>query len=87
MVVDVLPRAMAADVLLVTVVDALRVTAADAPLVMAADTQLLVMAAAIRRRVTEADRRMTVDPRTAVDRTVAAADMGGNIALEFFPAW
>ena len=79
MVVDVLPQAMAADVLQVMV--------ADAHLVMAADTQLRVLAAAIRRRVTEADRRMAVDPRTAVDRTVAAADMGGNIALEFLPAW
>ncbi|MFI5114821.1 MAG: hypothetical protein ACHP7J_06720 [Terriglobales bacterium] len=50
--------------------------------------------AAIRRRAadrrTVADHRTVADRRTAVDhRTVAAAvvaDMGGNIALDFFPA-
>jgi len=39
-----------------------------------------------RRAATAADRRMVVD-RTADRRTaVAAADMGGNTALDSFPA-
>ncbi len=58
----------------------LRVTEADAqPRVTVADVQ--------RRAATAEDRRMVVD-RTAVDRrtAVAEADMGGNTALDSFPA-
>ncbi|MGB6251280.1 MAG: hypothetical protein WBF54_19355 [Terriglobales bacterium] len=75
-------------VLQVTVVAVLQVTVGDAPRAMVAAT-LQALAAAIRRRaVTEAaDRRMEAGPTEAVDRmAVAAADMGGKIALEFFPA-
>jgi hypothetical protein len=45
----------------------------------AADALLLLMAAAVRRRAaTVEDRRMVVD-RTAADRTVVVADMGGKV--------
>lgn len=65
----------------------LRATVVAAPQVMAA-TPLQALAAAIRRRVTEAaDRRMAAGHTEAVDRmAVAAAGMGGKFALEFFPA-
>lgn len=73
MVVDIQPRAMGADVRPVTAVDARPVTVVDA---------LLVMAAATRRRAV-----MAADRRMAEGRTeVVAEDMGGNIALHFFPA-
>jgi len=53
---------------------------------MAADVLLPAMAVAIRRRAaTVADPRTAADLHTAAgDRT--AADMGGNIALDSFPA-
>jgi len=73
MVVDIQPRAMGADVRPVTAVDARPVTVVDA---------LLVMAAATRRRAVMAAVRRMAEGRTEV----VAEDMGGNIALEFFPA-
>jgi hypothetical protein len=63
--------------------------AAAAPFrVTAADALLLVMAAAVRRRAAEAADRRMVGDRTAADPTavVAVADMGGNCALDCFPA-
>ncbi len=58
----------------------------------AADVRLRATAADVPRRaaelLTEADRRTAEGPRTAADRRteVAAADMGGNTALDSFPA-
>lgn len=77
MAVDARPRVMVAAVLRVMVADARRATAVVVH---------PALAAAIRHRAaTEADRRMAAVGRTGADRTAAAADMGGNIALEFFP--
>jgi hypothetical protein len=61
--------------------------------VMAADVLLRATVVGIRRRLaamavedprTAAARRMAADPRTAA--AVVAADMGGRMALDFFPA-
>jgi hypothetical protein len=59
--------------------------AADARprVIAAADVLLPVPAVAIRRRAAD-PRTVAAGLRTAA--AVAAADMGGNIALDFFPA-
>jgi len=67
----------------------LRVTEADAqPRVTVAGAQPRVTEADVQRRAATAEDRPMVVDRTAEDRrtAVAEADMGGNTALDSFPA-